>query len=102
MGHSQTALASFWLFSTTYLPPLLWQLNVFLERPPNLLYFLYRDLEGNSYLDPVFNETVQIVEFDEGFDTEVFFMYVTLAAAVILLLFLVYTFLPGITYFWIT
>merc|ERR1712172_160214 len=41
------------------------------------------------------NETVQIVEYDEGFDTEVFFMYVTLAAAVILLLFLVYTFLPG-------
>ena len=69
---------------------------------PNLLYFLYRDLEGNSYLDPVFNETVQIVEYDEGFDTEVFFMYVTLAAAVILLLFLVYTFLPGITDFWIT
>ena len=69
------------------------------ERPPNLLYFLYRDLEGNSYLDPVFNETVQIVEYDEGFDTEVFFMYVTLAAAVILLLFLVYTFLPGMTDF---
>ena len=59
-------------------------------------------MEGNSYLDPVFNETVQIVEYDEGFDTEVFFMYVTLAAAVILLLFLVYTFLPGMTDFWVT
>ena len=46
-------------------------------------------------MDPVFNETVQIVEYDEGFDTEVFFMYVTLAAAIFLALFLVYTFLPG-------
>ena len=65
----------------------------------HLPHFLYRDLEGNSYMDPVFNETVQIVEYDEGFDTEVFFMYVTLAAAIFLALFLVYTFLPGITDF---
>jgi len=70
--------------------------DAFAGRPIGLSVNLaYRDLEGNSYLDPVFNETVQIVEYDEGFDTEVFFMYVTLAAAVILLLFLVYTFLPG-------
>ena len=55
----------------------------------NLSFF--RDSEGNSYFDPVFNETVSIVEFDEGFDSEVFFMYVFLAAGVILLLFLVYT-----------
>ena len=34
---------------------------------------------------------MSIVEFDEGFDSEVFFMYVFLAAGVILLLFLVYT-----------
>ena len=46
-------------------------------------------------MDPVFNETVQIVEFDEGFDTEVFFMYVFLVAGLVLLLFLVYTFLRG-------
>jgi len=70
--------------------------DAFAGRPIGLSVNLaYRDLEGNSYLDPVFNETVQIVEFDEGFDTEVFFMYLTLAAGVILILFLIYTFLPG-------
>ena len=46
-------------------------------------------------MDPVFNETVQIVEFDEGFDTEVFFMYVFLVAGAFLVLFLVYTLLGG-------
>jgi len=70
--------------------------DAFAGRPIGLSVNLaYRDLEGNSYLDPVFNETVQIVEFDEGFDSEVFFMYLTLAAGVFLALFLVYTFLPG-------
>jgi translocon-associated protein subunit alpha len=48
----------------------------------------YRDSEGNFFFDPVFNETVQIVEFDEGFDTETFFMYVFMAAGSLLLLFL--------------
>ena len=46
-------------------------------------------------MDPVFNETVQIVEFDEGFDTETFFLYVTLAGLVMLLLFLGYDFVSG-------
>jgi len=70
--------------------------DAFAGRPIGLSVNLaYRDLDGNSYLDPVFNETVQIVEFDEGFDSEVFFMYITLAAGTILILFLVYTFLPG-------
>jgi len=55
----------------------------------------YRDSEGNFYFDPVFNETVQIVEFDEGFDTEVFFMYVFMVAGGILLLFLAFSFLSS-------
>lgn len=55
----------------------------------------YRDSEGNFYFDPVFNETVQIVEFDEGFDTEVFFMYVFIAAGAILLLFLGFSFMSS-------
>lgn len=46
----------------------------------------YRDASGNSYLDAVFNETVQIIELDEGLDGETFFLYVFLAAGVILLL----------------
>ena len=56
---------------------------------------IFRDLEGNFFMDPVFNETVQIVEFDEGFDSEVFFMYVFLVAGLVLCLFLVYSFLRG-------
>jgi len=68
--------------------------DAFAGRPIGLTINLaYRDQEGNFYFDPVFNETVSIVEFDEGFDSEVFFMYVFLAAGAILLLFLVYTLL---------
>lgn len=55
----------------------------------------YRDSEGNFYIDPVFNETVKIVEFDEGFDTEVFFMYVFVGAGAILLLSLGFSFLSS-------
>jgi len=67
--------------------------DAFAGRPIGLTINLnYRDQAGNSFFDPVFNETVTIVEFDEGFDTEVFFMYVFLAAGVLLLLFLVYSF----------
>ena len=70
--------------------------DAFAGRPIGLTVNLaYRDLEGNFFMDPVFNETVQIVEFDEGFDTEVFFMYVFLVATGLLVLFLCYTFLSG-------
>jgi len=44
----------------------------------------YRDEEGNLYTDSAFNETVSVVEYDEGFDTEIFFMYVLLAAVSLL------------------
>merc|ERR1712080_678247 len=68
--------------------------DAFAGRPIGLTINLaYRDAGGNFFMDPVFNETVQIVEFDEGFDTEVFFMYVFLVAGLFLVLFLVYTFI---------
>merc|ERR1712183_661353 len=70
--------------------------DAFAGRPIGLTINLnYRDAAGNFFIDPVFNETVQIVEFDEGFDTETFFMYVCMAGAVVLLLFLVFNFLSG-------
>ena len=106
--------------------------DAFAGRPIGLTVNLaYRDGEGNFFIDPVFNETVQvmilmmivimiviimmkvvmmmmmmmtiikrvmmiqIVEFDEGFDTETFFMYVCLAGMAVLLLFLVFNFLQG-------
>jgi len=70
--------------------------DAFAGRPIGLTINLqYRDAAGNFFIDPVFNETVQIVEFDEGFDTETFFLYVTMAGSVILLLFLGYNFIAG-------
>merc|ERR1719210_239289 len=70
--------------------------DAFAGRPIGLTINLnYRDAAGNFFIDPVFNETVQIVEFDEGFDSEVFFMYVFLAAGGFLVIFLVYSFLGG-------
>merc|ERR1719309_1882532 len=71
--------------------------DAFAGRPIGLVINLqYRDSLGNMFIDPVFNETVQIVEFDEGFDTETFFMYVTIGGSLVLLLFLgVYLFSGG-------
>jgi len=70
--------------------------DAFAGRPIGLTIQLnYRDASGNFFIDPVFNETVQIVEFDEGFDTETFFMYVCMIGAVILLLFLAFNLLSG-------
>ncbi|KAK7113948.1 translocon-associated protein subunit alpha-like [Littorina saxatilis] len=42
--------------------------------------------QGNLFQNAVFNETIQVVEPDEGLDGETFFLYVFLAAVGILLL----------------
>ena len=47
----------------------------------------YRGEDGTLFTDAPFNETVSVVELDEGFDTEIFFMYVLLAALFALLMF---------------
>jgi len=70
--------------------------DAFAGRPIGLTIQLnYRDAAGNFFIDPVFNETVQIVEFDEGFDTETFFMYVAIVGVSLLLLFLGFNLLSG-------
>ncbi|PSN33071.1 Translocon-associated protein subunit alpha [Blattella germanica] len=46
----------------------------------------YRDSAGGIYQEAVYNETVQIVELEEGLDGETFFLYVFLAACVVLML----------------
>jgi len=70
--------------------------DAFAGRPIGLTINLnYRDAAGNFFIDPVFNETVQIVEFDEGFDTETFFIYVTMGGVIVLALFLAFNFLSG-------
>lgn len=42
--------------------------------------------EGGIFQEAVFNETVSIIELEEGLDGETFFLYVFLAAGVVLLL----------------
>ena len=44
----------------------------------------YRNADGVEYTNAVFNETVNIVEPDEGLDGETFFLYIFLAAIVVL------------------
>ncbi|GLH15306.1 Uncharacterized protein GBIM_19786 [Gryllus bimaculatus] len=56
----------------------------------------YRDLAGGVYQEAVYNETVQIVELEEGLDGETFFLYVFLAACVVLLLVLGQQFLYSV------
>lgn len=61
--------------------------DAFAGRPFGLnINLAYHDASGNGFQEAVFNETVQIIELDEGFDGETFFLYVFLAAGVVLLL----------------
>ncbi|XP_023028088.2 signal sequence receptor subunit 1 l(1)G0320 [Leptinotarsa decemlineata] len=61
--------------------------EAFAGRPFGLnINLAYRDAAGNAFQEAVYNETVQIVELEEGLDGETFFLYVFLAAGVVLLL----------------
>lgn len=61
----------------------------FAGRPFGLSVSLgYRDAEGRIFNEAVFNETVNIIEIDEGFDGETFFLVLIFAAIAILLLLL--------------
>lgn len=46
---------------------------------------LYSDKDGVQYQNTVFNETVSLIELDEGLDGETFFLYVLLAGFVALI-----------------
>ncbi|XP_063240947.1 translocon-associated protein subunit alpha [Bacillus rossius redtenbacheri] len=56
----------------------------------------YRDAAGAVFQEAVYNETVQVVELEEGLDGETFFLYVFLAACVVLLLVLGQQFLYSV------
>jgi translocon-associated protein subunit alpha len=61
--------------------------ETFAGRPFGLAINLnYRDANGMAFSESVYNETVQITELDEGLDGETVFLYVFLAACVILTL----------------
>lgn len=71
--------------------------DTFAGRPFGLNIALnYRDGQGIQYTEAVFNETILIVELDEGLDGETFFLYVFLAAIVVLLLVLGQQFLGSV------
>lgn len=59
----------------------------FAGRPIGLnVHLNYRDGEGNLFGESVFNETISVVEVDEGLEFETFFLYLFLAAGLVLLL----------------
>lgn len=61
--------------------------EAFAGRPFGLSVNLkYRDASGNQFYEGVYNETVNIVELEEGLDGETFFLYVFLGACCVLLL----------------
>ncbi|KAG0716405.1 Translocon-associated protein subunit alpha [Chionoecetes opilio] len=61
--------------------------EAFAARPLGLTVNLaYHDADGNDFLEAVFNQTVSIVELDEGMDGETFFLYVFMLAFSVLLL----------------
>ncbi|KAF6202487.1 hypothetical protein GE061_002889 [Apolygus lucorum] len=61
--------------------------EAFAGRPFGLSVNLrYRDVSGNQFYEGVYNETVNIIELDEGLDGETFFLYVFLGACAVLLL----------------
>jgi len=61
--------------------------ETFAGRPFGLnIHLNYRDFEGNLFGEAVFNETINVIELDEGLDGETFFLYVFLAACGVLLL----------------
>jgi len=60
-------------------------------RPFGLVILLnYIDGEGNTFQTAIYNQTVNIVELEEGLDGETMFMYIFLTGLVVLLLFGVY------------
>lgn len=61
--------------------------EAFAGRPLGLTINLaYHDADGNMFVEPVFNQTVSIIEVDEGMDGETFFLYVFMLAFGVLLL----------------
>jgi len=61
--------------------------EAFAGRPFGLSVNLrYKDAAGSMFHESVYNETVNVIELEEGLDGETFFLYVFLAACVVLLL----------------
>ncbi|KAM9535580.1 translocon-associated protein subunit alpha-like isoform 2-T2 [Salvelinus alpinus] len=55
-----------------------------------VILFNYQDSEGNGFQTAIYNQTVTIVELEEGLDGETMFMYIFLTGLVVLAIFGMY------------
>ncbi|CAF1175570.1 unnamed protein product [Adineta steineri] len=68
--------------------------ETFNGRPMGLVVLAnYRTFEGKRFQNVVFNQTINFIDADEGFDGETFFLYIFLGAILVLLSFLAYQYL---------
>ncbi|CAF1297228.1 unnamed protein product, partial [Didymodactylos carnosus] len=75
-------------FEYTFVPS-----ETFNSRPMDFVVLLnYRNSEGKRFQNAVFNNTINFIEVDEGFDGETFFLYVFLGGILLLLAVLGYQF----------
>ncbi|XP_077459016.1 translocon-associated protein subunit alpha-like [Stigmatopora argus] len=67
-------------------------------RPFGLVVLLnYHDVEGNVFQTAIYNQTVTIIEKEEGLDGETVFLYIFLSGLVVLMLFAMYQVLESRT-----
>ncbi|KAB7506180.1 Translocon-associated protein subunit alpha [Armadillidium nasatum] len=70
--------------------------EAFAGRPLGLsINLAYHNAEGDSFMESIFNQTVNITEVEEGLDGETFFLYVFLLAFAVLLLLVGHHFLSS-------
>jgi len=68
--------------------------ETFNGRPMGLVVLInYRNNEGKRFQNVVFNQTINFIDAEEGFDGETFFLYIFLGAILVLLGFLAYQYL---------
>jgi len=68
--------------------------ETFNGRPMGLVVLLnYRNSEGKQFQNTVFNQTINFIDSDDGFDSETFFLYIVLGGILVLLSVLAYQFL---------
>jgi translocon-associated protein subunit alpha len=68
--------------------------ETFNGRPMGLVILInYRNNEGKRFQNVIFNQTINFVDAEEGFDGETFFLYLFLGAILILLGFFAYQYL---------
>ena len=65
--------------------------ELFNERPFGFLVnLIYKDLDGKLFSNAVFNQTVNIIEINDGINLEILFVYLFLIALVGLIVFAIY------------